>query len=76
VIFWRTAWRLQKYFAVSSPVNRALVVGLMGSMATFLGHGMVDEVHFVIDLAFIYFMTLGLLYQLEGEVHDGSKNKR
>jgi hypothetical protein len=45
---------------------RTLVVGLMGSMAAFIAHGLVDEVHFVIDLAFIFFMTLGLVHQLSG----------
>ena len=41
-----------------------VVVGLMGGMAAFLAHGMVDNSYFVIDLAFVFFLMLGLLHQI------------
>ena len=41
--------------------RRALALGLMGSMVNFLAHGMVDASYFVIDLAFAFFLTLGIM---------------
>ena len=43
------------------PDRRALALGLMASMVNFLAHGLVDASYFVIDLAFVFFMTLGLV---------------
>lgn len=69
IIFWRMGYRLQKVLrGENKTATRALVVGLMGSMAAFLAHGMVDATHFVIDLAYIYFMTLGLMHQINTEI--------
>jgi hypothetical protein len=68
VAFWRLAWGTQKRLRAADSGQRALVVGLMGSMAAFLAHGMVDAVHFVIDLAFIFFMSLGLVWQINSEL--------
>lgn len=67
VAFWQLSWRTQQALRATDSATRALVVGLMGSMAAFLAHGMVDEVHFVIDLAFIFFMSLGLMHQIGRE---------
>lgn len=67
VAFWQAAWQLQRALRDSDLNTRALVVGLMGSMAAFLAHGLVDEVHFVIDLAFIFFMSLGLIHQIASQ---------
>lgn len=64
VAFWSAAWRLQKRLAHSDLALRAVVVGLMGGMADFLAHGMVDNSYFVIDLAFVFFLMLGLLHQI------------
>ncbi len=78
VAFWRLAWNTQRRLRAVDPGARALAAGLMGSMAAMIAHGMVDEVHFVIDLAYIFFMTLGLMHQLgegarqEEEASDGS----
>ena len=65
--FWQLAWRTQAALKSVDTGKRALVVGLMGSMAAMIAHGLVDEVHFVIDLAFIFFMTLGLMHQLAAQ---------
>lgn len=64
VAFWRLAHRTQKRLRTVEPALFAVVVGFMGSMADFLAHGMVDGVHFVIDLAFIFYLSLGLVHQL------------
>ncbi|MBN1310027.1 MAG: O-antigen ligase family protein [Anaerolineae bacterium] len=69
VAFWRLAWSTQRRLKDAS--SRALCVGLMGGMANMIAHGLVDETHFVIDLAFIFFMSLGMVHQLSQET-DGS----
>jgi O-antigen ligase len=74
IAFWRLAWRVQKAFKGNDVAVRALAVGLMGSMAAFIAHGLVDEVHFVIDLAFIFYMTLGLMHQMSVEAREAATN--
>jgi O-antigen ligase len=44
--------------------RRALALGLMGSMVNFLAHGLVDASYFVIDLAFAFFLALGVVQWL------------
>jgi O-antigen ligase len=76
VAFWRAALATQRRLRSSSPALWGLAVGLMGSMAAFIAHGMVDAVHFVIDLAFIFYMTLGLMHQLGEEgIVDGGRGQ-
>jgi O-antigen ligase len=58
LIFWRNAWRLYK----QAPAS--LVLGLIGSMAVFLSHGLVDHSFFLVDLAFIFFLTAGIIQKL------------
>ncbi len=72
IAFWRMAWRTQKRLKGGNESLRALVIGLMGSMAAFIAHGLVDEPYFLIDMAFVFFMTLGLMHQIGEEVKNGS----
>jgi O-antigen ligase len=58
VAFWRVAWRLYRH----RP--EPLVLGLMGSMVVFLSHGLVDNSYFLVDLAFAFFLTVGLVERL------------
>jgi O-antigen ligase len=55
VAFWASAWRLYRRSA------EPLVLGLMGSMAVFVAHGLVDNSYFLVDLAFAFFLTAGLV---------------
>ncbi|NJN93378.1 MAG: hypothetical protein HC875_04455 [Anaerolineales bacterium] len=55
VAFWRSALRL--YQRLPGP----LILGLMGSMVVFLAHGLVDNSYFLVDLAFVFFLTLGIV---------------
>jgi len=41
--------------------GRALALGLMASMVNFVAHGLADTAYFVIDLAFVFFLTLGVM---------------
>jgi O-antigen ligase len=59
VAFWQAAWRLYRW----RP--EPLVLGLMGSMVVFLSHGLVDNSYFLVDLAFAFFLTVGLVQRLE-----------
>jgi O-antigen ligase len=61
VAFWRRA--LAPHGVVDRD-QRALVLGLMGSMAYSLAHGMVDASTFFVDLAFAFLLTLGLVQWL------------
>jgi O-antigen ligase len=56
--FWRQALPLRR---LADPDRRALALGLMGSMINFLAHGLVDASYFLIDLAFVFFLTLGII---------------
>ncbi|HOU13701.1 MAG TPA: O-antigen ligase family protein [Anaerolineae bacterium] len=60
--FWRKVWPLR---ASASPESRALALGVMASMVDFLAHGMVDAAYFVIDLAFVFFLSLALTVWLD-----------
>jgi hypothetical protein len=64
VAFWRTALPLRK---LDDPLNRALAIGLMASMADFLAHGLVDASYFVIDLAYVFFITLAVVQALAAQ---------
>jgi len=84
VAFWRLALPLR--LRAGSPDGseghgldeaadrRALAIGLMGSMVDFLAHGLVDASYFVIDLAYVFFLTLGLVQWLARSEIDGFEN--
>jgi O-antigen ligase len=58
IAFWRKALPLRR---MANRSLRALALGLMASMANFLAHGLVDASYFLIDLAFAFFLTLGMV---------------
>lgn len=58
VAFWRNVWRL--YQKLPDP----FVLGLMGSMVVFLSHGLIDNSYFLVDLAFVFFLTAGVVQNL------------
>lgn len=65
IAFWRRSLRL--YRLLPEGDGRALLLGLMAGMAAALGHGLIDNSYFLVDLAFVFFMALGLVVQLEGD---------
>jgi O-antigen ligase len=67
VAFWRVALPSRR---LADPDRRALALGLMGSMVSFLAHGLVDASYFLIDLAFAFFLTLGVVQWLAGTGDD------
>ncbi len=62
VLFWTRALPMRN---LSRSANRVLALGIMGSMANFLGHGLVDASYFVIDLAYVFFLSLAVVTWLD-----------
>ena len=56
--FWR---EIIARATAQSEKTEALMLGLAGSMAVFLAHGLVDASYFYIDLAYTFFLTLAAL---------------
>ena len=65
VAFFKRSWAL--YRRLDDPDQRALVLGLMASMVDFLGHGLIDNSYFLVDLAFVFCLTLGVIEGLSEE---------
>lgn len=63
--FWRDALRL--HWGLQEPQLRLLTLALMASMLDFLVHGLLDNSLFLIDLAFVFWLTLGLLQGVRKE---------
>ncbi len=62
--FWISAFK--KYFRFTDEQINVLLLGLMGSMITFLLHGLVDNAFFLVDLAYTFFLTYGIVAILKG----------
>ncbi|HID87917.1 MAG TPA: O-antigen ligase domain-containing protein, partial [Anaerolineae bacterium] len=58
VVFFREGLRL--YRGLRDPDLRVLALGLMASMADCLAHGLIDNSYFLVDLAFVFMLTVGL----------------
>ncbi len=58
LLFWCIVLRLLPRFRDGDPLCFAMTLGLAGSMAALLGHGLIDNSVFVIDLAFIFMFQL------------------
>lgn len=70
-------WLLQRFarairplLASPSSLTRALAIGAVGSMVDFLVHGSLDNSYFLVDMAFTFWLTLGVVVVLsKGERH-------
>jgi len=73
VAFWRTALPLLRVKnEIADRDIAALSLGLMGLMVDFLAHGLVDASYFLIDLAFVFFLTLGVVQWVARRQFDGN----
>ncbi len=70
VTFWRSALAAWRRWRSTDALLAAVAVGAMGSMADFLAHGIVDNSYFVVDLAFVFCLTLALVARLERPVDE------
>jgi O-antigen ligase len=72
VTFWRSALAAWRRWLGVDVLLAAVAVGAMGSMADFLAHGLVDNSYFVVDLAYVFCLTLGLVLRLEKPIDDAA----
>ncbi len=61
IAFWKSQ-RVSK--SAHQPTNQPLSLGLTGSMAALLAHGLVDNTLFFPDLALVFFLTLALAHSV------------
>ena len=67
--FWVAGLRLWRTL---SGDLRILTLGLMASMVNFLAHGLLDNSFFLVDLAFIFMLTVGIIRHMRRfETVDG-----
>jgi O-antigen ligase len=63
--FWRTAFAALRRARTLKIEHWSLIIGLMASMIDFLAHGLVDAAYFVVDLSFVFMLTLALMQTLD-----------
>jgi len=61
-IFWHST--IDRLHHGMSGWERAILLGLAASMLDFLAHGMIDNSYFLVDLAFVYMLTVGAIASL------------
>jgi O-antigen ligase len=75
IAFWLTAFRAMRRAKASLRIDQwthsprsasevGLIIGLMASMIDFLAHGLIDASYFVVDLAFVFMLTLALIQEI------------
>jgi O-antigen ligase len=69
--FYRSAVRL--YRRLPDSDDRAIILGWIASMAAMLAHGLVDHSFFLVDLALVFFLTLGWVSALTALLPDGQE---
>jgi O-antigen ligase len=66
IAFWATVIRVIRHAKASLSIDHwALIIGLAASMVDFLAHGLIDASYFVVDLAFVFMLTLALVQKVE-----------
>jgi O-antigen ligase len=66
VAFFTRALRL--YQRLPDGDQRAIILGLIASMASMLAHGLIDNSYFLVDLAFIFFLSFGWMRAMDAVV--------
>lgn len=56
---------LHLYRGLPDGDDRAIILGLIASMTAMLAHGLIDNSYFLVDLAFIFFLSFGLVRAME-----------
>ena len=63
---------LRLYRRLPDKSERALVLGLMASMVACLAHGLIDNSYFLVDLAFVFFLTMGVVASMSAQTEIAS----
>ncbi|MCZ7542775.1 MAG: O-antigen ligase family protein [Anaerolineae bacterium] len=67
VAFWRRVWRAFRRLRHADLALAAVAAGLMGAMAHFMAHGLVDTPYFMVDMNYVFALLLALALWLEAE---------
>jgi putative inorganic carbon (HCO3(-)) transporter len=59
---------LRLYRRLPVQDEQALALGLMASMVACLAHGLIDNSYFLVDLAFVFFITVGVIAGLSARI--------
>jgi len=81
IAFWSTAFRAMRRAKAALKIDHGaqgprsasevgLLIGLMASMIDFLTHGLVDASYFVVDLAFVFMLTLALVQTVDASATE------
>jgi O-antigen ligase len=72
VAFFRTAWQLYQRL---DEDGRVLALALMASMVYALAHGLLDNSYFLVDLAYLFMLVMGVISRLElGRLGNEQRN--
>jgi putative inorganic carbon (HCO3(-)) transporter len=66
IVFWRRVVSIYRA-TNSSPLAQCILIGVTGAMVNLLGHGLVDNSVFVIDLAIIFVFLLAIPQVLDSD---------
>lgn len=58
---------LRLYRRLPDRDEQALALGLMASMVACLSHGLIDNSYFLVDLAFVFFITVGIMVGMSAQ---------
>jgi O-antigen ligase len=61
--FWYGA--IKSYRRLDEANTKALLLGLIGSMLAFFSHGLIDNSYFLVDLAYVFFLSLGIVEMMK-----------
>ena len=64
---------LRLYRRLPDQDERALTLGLMASMVACLAHGLIDNSYFLVDLAFVFFIAVGIIADMGAQVEGIQK---
>jgi len=59
---------LRLYRRLPDQDEQALALGLMASMVACLAHGLIDNSYFLVDLAFVFFITVGIIASMSAQI--------
>jgi O-antigen ligase len=60
--FFRVAWHI---YTRGATEDRALALGLMAAMVYVLAHGLLDQSFFLVDLAYVFMLVVGVVRRLQ-----------
>ncbi len=69
-VAFRQGWRLTR--SLPDVDERALALGLLASLVATVAHGLIDNSIFLVDLMFVFMMTLGIIQALRTPAPDPS----